>query len=155
MVAVRVYFQGERIGPKLERAYKTVGSNMLSAARGAAQDVSQEILKLGRSDISSAGHYGTRWTRGLHAPVTEGGGNIRVGVTHDIPYFRAPLYGATIKGRPWLYFKPTPGFVPGNPKLIRKRRVFLPKKFHTVEIARNTARRMPEFYRARFTAQRS
>jgi hypothetical protein len=62
------------------------------------------ITKLGRADIASAkGKFGKRWTDGFKASVSQGGGNYKVSVTHDVPYWRVFEYGATIKGKPLLW----------------------------------------------------
>lgn len=149
MTTVRFFFEGERIGPKFERTNKKRQQAVLDAVRGAANEVAEQSVKEGRHDITTSGNFGQRWTSGLNSTVTEGGGSIRVALTHDISYFMVHQKGATIRGRPWLYFKPTPGFVKGDPELIRKRMVIIPKRFHVLEVARDVARRFPEFYRKR------
>lgn len=150
MTTVRLYFSGERLGPKFERLNKGRRKLVLDAIRGAANDVAEQSVREGRHNITSApGKFGPRWPAGLKSEVTEGGGSIRVALTHDISYFMVHQKGATIHGRPWLYFKPTPGFVKGDPELIRVRQVTIPKRFRVLEIARQIARRLPEFYRKR------
>ncbi len=76
---------------------------MRAAARGAAQDAAEEIEEKGAKDIASAGNFGSRWTQGLHAKVSEGGGNIRVSVTHDVSYFSVFETGKIILGKPLLW----------------------------------------------------
>jgi hypothetical protein len=103
MVAVRIYLKDERVGEKFVRIATRQRKWVLSATRAAAQDASDAIIDEGKADIASAGNFGPRWTEGLHAPVTEGGGNIRVGVTHDVPYFMVFERGAVIHGKPLLW----------------------------------------------------
>lgn len=150
MTTVRFFFEGERIGPKFERINKKRRQDVIDAVRGAANEVAEQSVREGRHNIASApGKFGPRWTAGLNSTVTEGGGSIRVALTHDISYFMVHQQGATIRGRPWLYFKPTPGFVKGDPELIRKRSVIIPKRFRVLEVARDVARRFPDFFKRR------
>lgn len=104
MTELRIYFQGDRAGPKLQRATERAGEKVRAAARETAQQAATQIVEEGREDISSApGNWGSRWLEGLQAKVTEGGGNIRISVTHKIPYFGVFQDGAVINGRPMLW----------------------------------------------------
>lgn len=103
MTAIRVYFKGERFGPVFVRSIRKDAERVRAAARGAAQDVANQIVLLGQGDIASAGNFGSRWTEGLKATVTEGGGNIRINVTHDVSYFNIFQYGGVIAGKPMLW----------------------------------------------------
>lgn len=110
MVAVRIYLEGnDRVGPIFKRNMERQSAAVLASARGAAQDAADEIEEKGAEDIASAGNFGSRWTQGLHARVTEGGGNIRVSVTHDVKYFGVFETGKVIQGNPllWIPFKDT------------------------------------------------
>lgn len=109
MTTLRLYFQGERVGPLLRRATERTGDKVRSAMRATAAEAAAEIVTRGVEDIQSApGNWGTRWTEGLQAQVTEGGGNIRIAVTHNIPYFNVFERGAIIRGKPLLWI-PLPG----------------------------------------------
>ena len=103
MTAIRIWFDRERQGPVFRRSLYRKADQVRTAARATADDVAQQIVKLGQSDISRAGNFGTRWTEGLHADVTQGGGNIRISVTHDVPYFSVFEYGKVIEGKPMLW----------------------------------------------------
>ncbi len=103
MVAFRVRFEGEQVGPKFARQQNRLGANVHRAARGAAQDVRDKALTLARADIKKAGNFGKRWTEGLQATLTEGGGSIRLNFTHDQIGFNVHQFGATIKGKPMLW----------------------------------------------------
>lgn len=104
MTALRIYFQGERAGPLLKRATQRAGDRVREAARSAAQQAAEEIVERGRADIAAApGNWGTRWLEGLQAKVSEGGGNIRIAVSHNVPYFGVFQHGAVIQGRPLLW----------------------------------------------------
>lgn len=179
MVAVRVYVDTSRVGPLFQRAVSRAGDRVRAAARGAAHDVADEIETEGRADISAAGKFGSRWTDGFHADVTEGGGNVRISVTEDVPYWRVFQDGATIHGKPLLWIplsfaKDAQGIYardygplfrvdrvgkaplllapgkPAQPKYFGKESVTIPKKFHLVEIARAAARNTKNYFKDRF-----
>ncbi len=103
MAAIRAYIDGDRVGPLFRRAVSKEKARVLTSLREAAGDASKEILSKGRADIRKAGKFGSRWTDGLHADVTEGGGNIRISVTEDVPYWRVFQDGAVIHGKPMLW----------------------------------------------------
>lgn len=176
LTTLRVYFDSDRAGPKFERSVFRQADIVRQAARTTAKETADDILALGRADIQSAGRFGSRWTQGLHAEVTEGGGSIRIAVTHDVPYWRVFEKGAVIHGRPMLWIplsfaadaqrvwaRDYPGGLfrvdrPGKaplllsreskePKYFGKEFVTIPKKFHLGEITRKAARQMKELYR--------
>lgn len=103
MPNARIYFQGERVGPKFSRALGNQAQAVREGTRAAAEDAAKEIEARGSADIAAGGNFGPRWTTGLHATVTEGGGNIRIAITHDVPYFSVFEFGKVIKGNPWLW----------------------------------------------------
>lgn len=103
MVGIRLYVDDERVGPLFKRAVSRQKTRVLASARGAAQDTADEILQKGRADIKGAGKFGSRWTDGLHAEVTEGGGNIRIATTMDVPYWTVFQFGKVINGKPLLF----------------------------------------------------
>jgi len=96
---IRIYVDENRAGAVFSR----YGEKSKDALRGAANDAADEILARGQDDIESAGNFGDRWTEGLHVNVTEGGGNIKVSMTHDIPYWTVFEFGAVIHGNPLLW----------------------------------------------------
>jgi hypothetical protein len=65
-------------------------------------------------------------------------------------------YGATIVGRPLLYFVPTKavGGLQGKalPEVISKHAVTIPKKFHLIEISQAEAAKVPLLFRANMKA---
>ncbi len=174
MTALRLYFEGERVGPLFRRA----GENVATAVRAAAVDAAVSIQERGRADIKAApGNWGSRWTEGLQTQVSEGGGSIRIATTHNIPYFQVFERGATIHGKPllWIPFSfaadakgiyarnfPEPLFrvdrksggaplllsaTDKQPKYFGKESVTIPKKFHIVEIIRDVAKMIADFYK--------
>src|SRR6266576_4822693 len=180
MPVVRVYVDKERVGPLFKRVVAKQKSRVLDSARDAAHDAADEIEERGRLDIAQAGNFGSRWTEGLHANVTEGGGNIRISVTHDVPYWRVFQFGKVINGKPLLWIplsfaadaqgvrardyggrlfrvdrkSGAPLLLtpgkPAQPKYFGKASVTIPKKFHLIEITRAAARHVKDFYKNRF-----
>jgi hypothetical protein len=103
MTDLRIYLDGDRVGPLFRRATARKGAEVRNAVRGTAQDAADEIEEQGREDIAGAGNFGSRWTEGFNAKVTEGGGNIRIEVSEDQPYWAVFEYGAVISGNPLLW----------------------------------------------------
>ena len=145
--------------------------------RSAADTAADNILERGRADISGAGRFGTRWTSGLTAPVTEEKDGIVITVRQAVPYWSIFEYGATIKGKPLLWIplsfateaqgvraRDFPGRLfrvdrksggaplllsadDKQPKYFAKSSVTIPKKFHIVEIIQDVARLLGALYR--------
>lgn len=104
---VRLFLDGDKIGPQLLRKSEKWKKEVNSAARGAASDVVEYVVPRVRADISRAGKFGTRWSDGFKGSVTEGGGFVRVsfGMPSSPPmkYWRVFEYGAIIRGKPLLW----------------------------------------------------
>lgn len=179
MTTLRIKFSGDQLGPKFKRNRTRDGEIVLAAARASAQEGAGIILKRGRSDISKAGRFGSRWTDGLTAPVTEGGGRIVINVAHAVPYFMVFQRGKVIRGKPLLWIplsfagdalgrraRDFPGGLfrvnragkaplllsirDKRPKYFGKTKVTIPKKFHVLEIGREVGRSLKELYRKHF-----
>lgn len=179
MTTIRFYFADDRAGPKFQRGVQRQGDLVREAARASAIDAITEIRRRGAADIKAAGKFGSRWTDGLDAKVSEGGGNIRIEVSHAVPYFSVFQFGKVIRGKPLLWIplsfaadaqgvyardfgslfrvdrkggKAPLLLAPGKPaqpKYFAKESVTIPKKFRTIEIVAEVARGMAEIYRAR------
>lgn len=74
--------------------------NALMAATKQARDIS---LREARLNISSAGKFGPRWTKGLTADITETQGDIVTQYNHAIPYWSVFQFGKVIHGKPLLW----------------------------------------------------
>lgn len=177
---IRVYVDGDRVGPLFKRAMTRKADQVRASLREAAKDTATDIVTKGRADIKQAGKFGSRWTDGFHADVTEGGGNIRISVEEDVPYWKVFQFGKVIQGKPLLFIpfsfakdaqgvsakdygplfrvtRKSDGLImllapgkPAQPKYFGKSSVKIPKKFHLIEIARASAKRMGEFFSKRF-----
>lgn len=180
MTAVRIYMDGERAGPLFRRGIQRQGELIRAAVRGMANDAADDIERRGREDIAQAGNFGNRWTEGFHADVTEGGGNIRIAVSEDVPYWRVFQEGALILGKPLLWIpiatdaqgisaKDYPGalfrvdrksdalplLLSAEDKQVKyfgKESVQEKKLFHLIEIAQDTARKLRDYFTARMKA---
>jgi hypothetical protein len=156
---------------QLEEVARRIRERIDKALGAAAEQLAENILEEGRSDISGAGNFGTRWTQGLTAEV-DGDGNVRtITLRHAVPYWRVFQYGALIEGKPmlWIPFEkggpyardypgalrrvdPKSGKAPllvgdGGPKYHGHESVTIPKKFHLVEIARAQSKTMGALFR--------
>jgi hypothetical protein len=147
---VRAYVAGGLVG-KTVRSVQSFSKLARDALREAVAEVAETIESKGRADIGAAGNFGGRWTSGFKASVSEGGGNVRLDVTEDVSYWTVFQFGATITGKPLLYFKPTQavGGLQGKtlPSLISKHAVSIPKKFHLIEISQEEAAKIPLLFR--------
>lgn len=177
-MTVRIFLGGERIGPQLRRSATKNLAKVIAAERGAVQDVVEYVMPRARQDITGAGKFGTRWTAGFQATVTQGGGFIRVDFTEKVPYWRVFQFGAIIRGKPLLAIplsfahdaqgvraRDYPGKLfrvnrksgaplllsvsDRQPKYVLKESVKIPKKFHLLEIIRDGAKKLRGFYSAR------
>lgn len=137
---------------------------------GAMRQAEKAILTQGRDDIQSAGNFGARWTEGLQSNIEEGDERITLTVTHNVPYWSVFQTGKLIRGRPLLWI-PLPGTDPnergdffqtskkGNlllfkkegkeitPLRVAKEQVYIPKKFHLVEICKDVAGTLGQLYK--------
>ena len=106
MPQMRLYFNGDRLGPVIKRRLDETAAQVRTAARAASADMAADFVRQAAADVAGAGKFGSRWTEGFKTSITEGGGNIRVAVTHRVPYFSVFQYGKVIKGNPllWLPF---------------------------------------------------
>lgn len=178
MTQLRIKFSGDQLGPKFKKNRVRDGERVLAATRAAAIDAQKELLQRGRADIRAGGRFGRRWTQGLTAPITEGGGRIVLNVSHAVPYFMVFQKGKVIRGKPMLWIPLSFSDAVGirardygklfrvnrkgkaplllsakdkKPKYFGKLSVRIPKKFHVLEIGREIARRLKEFYRVRMS----
>jgi hypothetical protein len=180
---IRVALGREQLGRRFSAGIKRERDKVLGALRQTASDAATEIEDKGRANISSAGRFGHRWTEGFHARVSEGGGFIRIGLSHDVPYWTVFQFGRVIHGKPLLWIPlsfatdaqgvlarnfPEPlfrverlGRAPllltkstGQPKYFGKEQVTIPKKFRLLEIAAEVSRRMSNIYRRNFRTRR-
>jgi hypothetical protein len=171
---IRIALGREQVGRRFSAGIRRNRDASLAALRETARLTSESILSLGRANISAAGRFGRRWTAGFRARVTEGGGFIKITLTHAVPYWTVFQFGKVIHGRPLLWIPLSfasdaqgvlarnfpqplfrverPGRAPlllasgGEPKYFGKESVTIPKKFRLLEIAAEASRRMRDVY---------
>lgn len=178
MTGLRITFKNQQLGNRVARSMSRNAIATREAMRVTAREAAVEIKTEGDTDIRSAGNFSKRWTDAFKVDVGEGGGNIRLTVTMEVPYWRVFQHGATIQGKPLLWIPlsfasdakgvmardyPAPLFrvdrksgapllmTPGSPaqaKYFGKESVTIPKKFHLIEIAQRVAKRLRTLYRA-------
>lgn len=106
MAGLRIVLGSSRsgqIGQRVKRSMRANADAVRSAMRDTAADAAERIMEEGRADIKSAGNFGSRWTDGWQARVSEGGGNIRVTVTMAVAYWTVFQDGKVIQGKPLLW----------------------------------------------------
>lgn len=150
---MKVTVEGEPIGQALERTLGQAARDIRVAIRQAADAASTAILDRGRADIRAAGRFGTRWTEGLTADVTEDPSTVTITVREAVPYWTVFQFGKVIRGRPLLWIPSGPDtprylFRRGvPPAVISVRQVRIPKKFHLIEIARQVGGTLGQLYK--------
>lgn len=175
---VRLYLQGERADKQLLRKTNRAAANVRAAARGAAQDTLDYALTRARADIQAQGRLGAKFEDGLTGKISEGGGNIRVAITNNVPGFDFLLTGGVAKGNPLMWIpvdnsginardyggrlfqvKRKSGGAPllmdagdRQVKYVGVATVTIAQKFHTREIVEEAAGKMAGFYRSRFSS---
>ena len=77
---------------------------MQQAITASANMAASMIEAAGQLDIAEAGRFGMRWISGLHVRATADAlNNMRISMTHDVPYAGIFERGGTIKGSPLLW----------------------------------------------------
>ena len=103
MATLQFSFADQDVGAPFTAATQEDIGRVKAAMENTARWAADQILTRGRANIAGAGKFGARWTEGLHADVDVEGDEIRVGVSHDIPYFMIYEVGGIIKGAPLLW----------------------------------------------------
>lgn len=104
MADLRITFREKNFGRLFSRSIKGQGRRVERAWAATARDARDTILDLARADISGAGNFGPRWTRGLKGQIVAGGSkDFRIFFTHAISYFTVFTKRTVIRGRPLLW----------------------------------------------------
>ena len=177
MANLRVTFRDRQVGRRYRVTMEQHARRFRRAELLAAQDARDEMLRLGRANIASAGRFGRRWTEGLRGDVRRRG-DVIIEMYHDVPYFPVFQFGRIIRGRPLLWIplshatdahglraRDYPGGLfrvdregkaplllslkDREPKYFGKERVTIPKKFQVLEIMRAVASQIRRFFIAR------
>lgn len=89
--------------PKFKQNLAGLHDRFAEAFKAAVNMAASMMKKQGDADIASAGEFGTRWTGGLHVEASGAVGNMRISMTHDVPFAGIFETGGMIKGNPLLW----------------------------------------------------
>jgi hypothetical protein len=167
---MRVYLSGESMVATLAQTTRKASLDVRKRMAGAMRQAERAILTQGRQDIQEAGNFGDRWTEGLTGEIEEQQDSVTLTIKHDVPYWSVFQTGKLIRGKPLLWI-PLPGVDPnergdffqtskkGNlllfkregreitPLRVAKEEVYIPKKFHLVEICKDVADTLGQLYK--------
>jgi hypothetical protein len=167
---MRIYLSGESMVAQLVQTTRKMSLDVHKRMAGAMRQAEKAILVQGRQDIQEAGNFGARWTEGLTSEIDDQETSITLTVKHEVPYWSVFQTGKLIRGKPLLWI-PLPGVDPnergdffqtskkGNlllfkrdgrditPLRVAKEEVYIPKKFHLVEICRDVAGTLGQLYK--------
>jgi len=85
----------ERVTKNIDATVEKVNTAVTAAMNMARSMIEQRA----RAIISASGKFGARWMDGLHVTLD----NMRISMSHDIPYADVFVTGATITGKPLLW----------------------------------------------------
>lgn len=90
-------------GPAFKTQMAGLADRIARAVEASFNMLASLIKTAADADISSAGNFGERWTSGLHVNVEGSMPNMRLYLTHDIPFAGIFEKGGTISGNPLLW----------------------------------------------------
>jgi len=180
---LRITFADKQIGHRYRLQMDRLSKRSQRTVLRAVSEMRDTALRDARDDIAGAGNFGRRWTQGLHGDLTVEGDEVNVAFSHDVPYFSVFQFGKVIHGRPMLFIpfsfardaqgvsaRDYPGKLfrvvrkrdnltmlwsvrTREPKYFGKESVRIPKKFHVIEIIRDTVRRMRRLFTTAWTRE--
>lgn len=101
---ITVKFNPPNIGAMFKSNMAGLRDRFIRAVNAAVNMAASMMLEAGRRDIAGAGNFGGKWTNGLQVGV-EGAapGNMKLSMTHEIPWAGIFERGGTIHGSPMLW----------------------------------------------------
>jgi len=168
--------------PKFKQNLAGLRDRFEKALTASVNMAASMIKEQADADIAGAGNFGQRWTEGLHVDVSDTLGNMRISVTHDIPYAGIFETGGVIKGNPFLWISisgtdaertPASAYSGGlfsvnrksggppllfsisdkQPKYFGVESVTIPKKFHTGEIVKSVMGNFRQIFDSAFRSR--
>lgn len=91
------------LGEAWAKQYAALADKLNRAITAAMNMAASMILDAGRADIAGAGNFGAKWTDGLKMEIEGAAPNMRMYLTHTIPYAGIFETGGTIQGKPFLW----------------------------------------------------
>lgn len=82
-----------------QKNWERLGSRFDTAILTALNMARSMIEEQAKANIAGSGNFGSDWTNGLHVTLD----NMRISMTHDIPYAGIFETGGTISGKPYLW----------------------------------------------------
>lgn len=113
MVQVTITVTGGSISERVAKNIDATIEQVNTAVTAAMNMCRSMIEEKARASISGGGNFGGRWTDGLHVALD----NMRISMSHDIPYADIFETGGTITGSPLLWL-PIGGGPAGSEKLV-------------------------------------
>lgn len=102
-MTLRIRITPPGIGKLWAAKYAGLSERLNRAITAAMNMAASMILELGRADIASAGKFGESWTAGLKMTMEGAAPNMRMYLTHDIPWAGIFETGGSIHGNPLLW----------------------------------------------------
>jgi hypothetical protein len=90
-------------GPQFKTQMAGLAQRLTKAIDTTMNMLQSMISDAAKADITGAGNFGQRWTDGLHVNLEGAAPNMRLYMTHDIPYASIFETGGTIQGNPYLW----------------------------------------------------
>lgn len=102
-MTLRIKITPPNIGQQWAEHYTALAAKLNRALTAAMNIAAGMILDKAREDISSAGNFGQSWTSGLTMEFEGSAPNMRMWLTHSIPYAGIFETGGVIQGKPFLW----------------------------------------------------
>lgn len=102
---MKLIFEKGVAAPKFKQNLAGLGDRFEKAMTATMNIMASLIEDAARANIAASGNFGERWTAGLHVTVENPGaiGNMKLAMSHDIPYAGIFEDGGTIEGNPLLW----------------------------------------------------
>jgi hypothetical protein len=167
MVQVTIEITGGSINERVTKNIEATVEQVNTAVTAAMNMCQSMIEDQARTMISGSGKFGGRWTDGLHVTLD----NMRISMSHDIPYAGIFETGGTISGSPLLWLPIGAGPAEGeklvsakgtskplmlsitdkSPKLFGTASVTIPKKWDLDGVVQNVMQNFADYFSAAMT----
>jgi hypothetical protein len=162
MVQVIITVTGGNLSERVSKNIDATIEQVNTAVTAAMNMCRSMIEEQARSMISGSGKFGGRWIDGLHVPLE----NMRISMSHDIPYADIFETGGTITGSPLLWLPIGDGPASGeklvsakgakkplmlsitdkSPKLFGVASVTIPKKWDLNGVVQNVMQNFADYF---------
>jgi hypothetical protein len=173
-MVVRIRLKTESIKPQVDETVKHLKRRLAEAATSSSEQLADDIIREGRSDIAAAGRFGSAWQSGFTYEISAEDNVKRIIFHHSNPLWRVFQRGAKIQGKPLLWIPVEPGGPPAREfggrlfqvkrrkkrdvpllmsaddrrvKYIGVKKVIIRRKFHLLKIIRDEAKKLRQLFR--------